>query len=110
MNASTDATAVGLIGLPALAAPLRAAGLNPVGEGRSFREAVTAIRDAQPLLGMFGVIVGNYVQTPVAGLTYWMNTSTNEGLAVVGLLMDGDGEPTLEAARELTTPVLLSEV
>lgn len=110
MNASADATAVGLIGLPALAAPLRAAGLNPVGEGRSFREAVTAIRDAQPLLGMFGVIVGNYVQTPVAGLTYWMNTSTNEGLAVVGLLMDGDGEPTLEAARELTTPVLLSEV
>jgi len=102
---SSTPTAVGLVGLPGLADPFRAAGLAVVG-GKDFRGSATAIRDHIRDVGPLLVLAAD---TKVPGLVSWLDT-TSANAPVVLLRTEPAGGMNPAGSSEVALPATIDEI
>jgi len=102
---SSTPTAVGLVGLPELADPFRAAGLAVVG-GKDFRGSATAIRDHIRDRGPLVVLAAD---TKVPGLVSWLDT-TAANAPVVLLRTEPAGGMNPAGSKQVALPATIDEI
>jgi len=102
---SSTPTAVGLVGLPGLADPFRAAGLAVVG-GKDFRGSATAIRDHIRDVGPLVVLAAD---TKVPGLVSWLDT-TSANAPVVLLRTEPAGGMNPAGSSEVALPATIDTI
>jgi len=102
---SPTPTAVGLVGLPELADPFRAAGLAVVG-GKDFRGSATAIRDHIRDRGPLVVLAAD---TKVPGLVSWLDT-TAANAPVVLLRTEPAGGMNPAGSKQVALPATIDEI
>ena len=102
---SSTPTAVGLVGLPGLADPFRAAGLAVVG-GKDFRGSATAIRDHIRDVGPLVVLAAD---TKVPGLVSWLDT-TSANAPVVLLRTEPPGGMNPAGSTEVALPATIDTI
>jgi len=102
---SPTTTAVGLVGLPGLADPFRAAGLAVVG-GKDFRGSATAIRDHIRDVGPLLVLAAD---TKVPGLVSWLDT-TSANAPVVLLRTEPAGGMNPAGSKQVALPATIDEI